>query len=273
MIKDVVAGYFPGRNEIAVDASIRIREMFGKIHIQQALKQIFDQLGPVKAMFGAAEQVPQIAGLFDSLQSLIEFDFSFSAGIKVLNTFSIFTPGTNDVSTSLFFRIDNLGVVAEARTNEAAFSIFPGVNVESGSFLLSTGVRIAFPFEAEITRSGSLRSGMEFSSTLKTIAFEPNGQLLATLPFDATINGFAQTLTIKFQDENLFDTRELLVKVDFPVCPVLSVVDGLLSKLGSLGFSPQSIIGPVGLSGIEFGGILDEFFPNVGQFIDGILEG
>jgi hypothetical protein len=113
---------------------------------------------------------------------------------------------------------------------------------------------------------------MEFSSTLKTLRFEPYGQLFATLPLDATFNGLTQKLSIKFQDEHLFDTQKLLVKVDFPVCPVMSIVDGLLGKLGSLSFSPQSIMGPVGFSGIEFGDVLDDFFPDVGQFIDGILE-
>ena len=71
----------------------------------------------------------------------------------------------------------------------------------------------------------------------------------ADLPIQATINGSTQTLAIKFEDDDLFDTKDLLAKVDFAVCPVVSAVDGLLGKLGSLELSPKNLLGQVETAG------------------------
>ena len=76
-----------------------------------------------------------------------------------------------------------------------------------------------------------------------------------------------------FEDDNLFDKEELLVKVDFPVCPVVSVVNGLLGKLGSLELSPKNILGPVDTAGLNLTDSLDDYFPNLAEFTDGLLEG
>ena len=54
------------------------------------------------------------------------------------------------------------------------------------------------------------------------------------------------------------------------MCKVVDVIQSLLGKLGSLAVSPQSILGPSALSGIDFFGgegmvdSLDGLFPDVG---------
>ena len=250
--------------------------MFDKAHFTEALESIFADLGPAQAMFGAASESPNVSALLNAAQTLVAFDMSFSTGIKFENALSVFAEGS-DASASLFFRLENLGVFAEATVDSVDLDIFPGVTVEGGNFLLSAGARIAAPFEGQIVMAGALAgsftSTIPFSNALTTLPFEPYGQLSANLPFEATINDFTQTLTIKFEDDNVFDTQQLLVKVDFPVCPVVSVVDGLLGKLGSLGLSPKSIIGPVETAGLNLAETMDDYFPNLSEFIDGTLEG
>jgi hypothetical protein len=254
-----------------------MEEVFDKAYFTEAFESIFANLGPAQAMFGAqSSKRPNVVALLDAADILITFDMSFSTGIKVDKALSVFTGGP-DASASLFVRLDDLGVFAEATVDSADLDIFPGVSVQGGNFLLSAGVRIAAPFEAEVVMSGdfsgSLASGISFNSTLTTLSFEPYGQLSANLPFKATLNNFTQTLTLKFEDGDLFDDEELNVKVDFPVCPIVSVVDALLSKLGSVELSPKSIIGPVETAGLKLAEVIDDYFPNLSEFIDGILEG
>ena len=266
------AGLYPGRQEVAVDVIIHMEQVFDKAFFVDAFNSIFNELGPAQAMFGAASESPNISALLDAASSTVAFDMSFSTGIKVQNALSVFTGGV-DATASLFFRLNDLGVFAEATILSADLDIFPGVTVEGGDFLLSAGVRIASPFEGEVTAAGNMASEINFSHSLTTIAFTPHGQLKASLPFEVTINGLTQGLVIKFEDENLFDTINFLVKVDFPVCPIISVIDGLLSKLGSLELSPRSILGPIATAGLDLADTLDDFFPNLSLFIDGILEG
>lgn len=249
-----------------------MEEVFDKAYFTEALESIFADLGPAQAMFDAAGESPNISALLDAAQTLVAFDMSFSTGIKVENALSVFSGGA-DAAASLFFRLDDLGVFAEAVVDTVDLDIFPGVSVEGGNFLLSAGARIAAPFEGEVTMSGDFASTIAFTHTLKNLPFEPYGHVSAHLPFEATINDFTQTLSVKMEDDNVFDTKELLVKVDFPVCPVVSVVDGLLGKLGGLGLSPKSIMGPVETAGLNLTETLDDYFPNLAEFIDGILEG
>jgi hypothetical protein len=253
-----------------------LEELFDKAYFTDALESIFADLGPAQAMFGAASESPNVSALLNAAQTLVAFDMSFSTGIKVENALSVFTGGAA-ASASLFFRLENLGVFAEATVADLDLDIFPGVTVEGGRFLLSAGARIAAPFEGQIVMDGSLAgsfaSTIPFSNALTTLPFEPYGQLSASLPFEATINDFTQTMAIMFEDDNIFDSQQKLVKVDFPVCPVVSVVDGLLGKLGSLGLSPKSIIGPVETAGLNLAETMDDYFPNLSEFIDGILEG
>ena len=98
------------------------------------------------------------------------------------------------------------------------------------------------------------------------------GTLAASLPFTATIGDYTQNLEIIFEDD-FFDDTKLLVKVNYDACQVIDVIQSLLGKLGSLSVSPQSILGPSALSGIDFfdsenetvTSTLDSLFPDVGQ--------
>lgn len=236
-----------------------------------AISAIFDELGPAQVMFGAASESPNLLALLDAASSLVAFDLSFSTGIKVDDALSVLTGGDSATST-LFFRLNDLGVFAEAAVHSANLEIFPGTIVEGGDFLLSAGLRIAAPFEAEVNSDGSMKSGISFSHSLATLVFTPHGHLRANLPFELTDADFP-SLIIKFEDDDLFDTTELLAKVDFPVCPIVSVVDGLLGKLGSLELSPRNILGPVTMAGLDLGNTLDDYFPNFAPFTDGVLEG
>eukprot|EP00956_Cyclotella_meneghiniana_P034230 scaffold102673_cov71-Cyclotella_meneghiniana.AAC.1 len=198
-----------------------MEQVFDKAFFIDAFNSIFNDLGPAQAMFGAASESPNVSALLDAASSIVAFDMSFSTGIKVQNALSVFTGGV-DATASLFFRLNDLGVFAEATIVSADLDIFPGVIVEGGDFLLSAGVRITSPFEGEVTVGGNMASGINFSHSLTTIAFTPHGKLKASLPFEVTINGLTQGLVIKFEDDNLFDTINFLVKVDFPVCPTIS---------------------------------------------------
>ena len=272
ILKNVTAGLYPGRQEIAVDVSIHFEQVFDKDYFTDAIDAIFEYLEPAQAMFGADSESPNVSDLLSAASSLVAFDMSFSTGMKVENAFSVFSGGS-DASIGLFFRVDDLGVFAEATVTSVDLDIFSGLSVESGNFLLSAGVRVAVPIEGEVAIDGSMASGITFSNSLTNMAFEPHGQLTAHLPFETTINNLTQTVTIKFEDDNLFDTVQLLVKVDFPVCPIVQVVDGLLGKLGSISLSPKHILGKVETAGLDFADTLDDYFPGVAQFIDGILEG
>lgn len=246
-------------------------QVFDKAYFSEAINAIFDDLGPAQAMFGAASESPNIVSLLNAASSLVAFDMSFSTGVKVENNLSVFT-GVAGAAATLFFRLNDLGVFAEATVSSLNVDIFPGVTINDGNFVLSVGVRVAAPFEAEVTAVGNMASGIDFSHSLTTMAFTPYGQLMASLPFEATAVDFAQTLIIKFEDGNLFDASKLLVKVDIPVCPIVSVVDGLLGKLGSLELSAENILGPVATAGLDIADNLDDYFPNLAPFIDGILE-
>ena len=271
-MKTVRAGLYPGRHEIAVDVSIHIEQSFAKVSFSDAFDSIFDKLGPAQAMFGAASEPPDVLTLLDASSSIVAFDMSFSNGIRVENARAFFTDGV-DATANLFFRLNDLGVFAEAKVASVDWEIFPGVTVKDGDFLLSAGVRIKAPFEETVNVDGNMASGITLSHSLTTMDFTPYGQLAASLPFEATINGVTQGLTIKFEDDDIFDSVELFVKVDFPVCPVHSIVVKLLDKLGALDLSPRNILGPVETSGLDLADTLDEYFPNLSLFTDGILEG
>ena len=223
-------------------------------------------------MFGADGDA-DIVALLESAQSVVAFDLSFSAGVKFNSIFDAFWGAT--ASTTLFFRINDLGIFAEASVKDVNVDLFAGAIVDGGNFLLSAGLRLAAPFEAEVTADGSFASGISFSSTITSaLTFEPHGQLIAALPLTASAVGIPLKLTIKLEDSNIFDSEPLLTTVDFPVCSVITgVLEGLLSKLGSLtNISPKTMLGVVQTSNIDFGP-LDELFPDITRFINGALEG
>ena len=271
-MQTVTGGFYPGRQEIAVDLLIHLDEVFDKAYFTDAVNAIFSDFEPLQAMFGAASELPNVSALLNAMSSIVAFDMSFSTGVKVENALSVFSSGS-DASVKLFFRLNNLGVFAEATVTSATLDIFPGVSVEGGNFQLSAGVRVAAPFEGEVSIDGSMATGISFSHSLTNLVFEPYGKLTSNLPFELSVNNFTQSLIIKFEDDNLFDNVLLLTKVDFPVCPIVSVVDGLLGKLGSLGLSPKHIIGQVETAGLDLGSTLNDYFPNLAQFMEGILEG
>ena len=266
------AGFHPSRKEISVDVSLHMEHVFDKAYFIHAFNATFAELGPAQAMFQAASESPIISGLIDAASSILAFDISFSTGIKVENALSVFS-AAEDATASLFFRLDDLGVFAEATVAEVNLDLYPGVTIENGDFLLSAGVRLATPFEGEVTIDGSMAIGLSFSQSLSTIKFIPHGQLTASLPFKATLNDITQTLTIKFEDSNLFDDKKPIIKVDFPVCPAISIVDGLLGKIGSLEISPRHILGFIETAGLNIADTLDDYFPDAAQYIDGVLEG
>ena len=268
----MTAGLYPGRQEIAIDVFIHMEQVFDIAYFIDAINAIFGDLGPAQAMFGAAAELPNVSALLDALSSTLAFDMAISTGVKVENILSFFSGGV-DPTASLFFRLNNIGVFAEAVVASVDLDIFPGISVEGGNFLLSAGVRVAAPFEAEVSVDGSMASQISFSSSLSVMDFTPYGRLSASLPFEATVNGFTQNLTVKFEDDNLFDFVQLSVKVDFPVCPVAPIIEGLLGKLGSLEFSPRRILGSVELAGLDLADTLDSYFPDLDQYVDGILEG
>lgn len=271
-LQTVNAGLHPSRQEIAIDVFIHMEEIFDRAFFEDAIRTIFQELGPAQALFGAATESPNVSAFLDAASSIVAFDMSFSTGVKVENALSFFAGGV-DATASLFFRLNSLGVFAEATIESVNLDIFPGVSVDGGDFLLSAGVRVAAPFEAEITLDGTMANEIPFSHSLTTMEFTPHGQLKASLPFEASINGLTQGLAIKFQDDNLFDSTKLLVKVDFPICPVVNVVDGLFGKLGALDLSPRNILGSVETAGLDLADTLDDYFPNLSPFIDGVLEG
>ena len=265
---------YPSREEIAVDVAIHIEQVFDKANFVDTINAIFQDLEPAQAMFGAASLSPHISSLLESVQTVIDFDLSFSSGIKVENIMNVFNIGSI-ATASLFFRLKDLGVFAEAALDSVNMVLFPGVSVNNGNFMLSAGVRVAESYEDEVIMSGdqagSFVNEISFWNALST--FKAHGKLSASLPFEATINDFTQNLIIKFEDDNLFDAEKHMVTVDFPVCPIVPVINGLLGKLGSLEFSPRSILGTVETSGLNLIETIDDYFPNMAQFIDGILEG
>ena len=149
-----------------------------------------------------------------------------------------------------------------------------------GNLLIAAGVKLATPFELSLDDAGALTNGLDFSSTLSSrLALQPHGQVIATLPFSVTINSFTQDLVILLHDDNIFDNQDILVKVDFDACAVSDLLQQLLGKLGSFELSPKNIFGAPELANLPLnlpnviGDAIDDYFPNVGQFIDGVLEG
>lgn len=123
---------------------------------------------------------------------------------------------------------------------------------------------------------GSLTNGIDLTNTLTSrLAFEPYGQISANLPFTVTIDSFTQDLAILIHDDDLFDDQDVLVKVDFDVCAINGLLQQLLGKLGSFQLNPDSILGgknnlPFNLADVT--DTFDELFPDVGQFVNGVLE-
>ena len=109
-----------------------MEEIFNKDYFAEAIAAIFADLGPAQAMFGADGESSNVSALLAAAQSLVAFEMSFSTGIKVDNAGSLFNEGPG-ASNDLFFRLDNLGVVAETTAESIDLDIFSGVSIEAGN--------------------------------------------------------------------------------------------------------------------------------------------
>ena len=286
-LDSVFAGYFPGRSEIAMDFSFHLEKALGADDFEAALTSVFADLGPAQAMFGVGSgTAADVAALLAGAELLVNVDFVVSTGFKVGDLKNFFTKSTSDNAIgSLFLRIEELSVSAKASATGLDIDLFPTNNgneiaIDDGFFSLSAGIQLPAPFEVEVKADGSLDNGIDLSTTITgRLAFEPFGQLSASLPFAVTLNDAKQTLTIMFEDDDLFDDAAVNVKVDFDVCAVVDFVVGLLDRLGSITLSPASILPKSDFGGIDFfnatgdvGSSLDDLFPNGKKFFNGILE-
>lgn len=281
-VESATAGLFPDRQEIAIDVGVHIERSLGITDFETALTSVFDDLGPAQAMFEVNGLVAEVGQIMAKATVNVAFDFVLSTGFKVNDLVEFFTSSTSDGSIgNLFFRIESLGVVATAVAKDFSIAnLFPApanIAISEGSLLISAGVQLPEPFEAVLTLSGDMENGINLSTQIKgRLAFEPFGELRAILPITATINNQEQSLTILFTDDNLFDDEDVLVKVDFDVCPVVGILQTLLDRLGLMSIAPDGILEPSSFSGIDFFNdeitTLDSFFPDTAQFFNGVLE-
>ena len=287
-VKAAYAGYFPSRSEIAMDVDIYFSETFDKDDFQAALESVFGDLSAAQSMFGADGDA-DVLQLLDNDNAVITIDFSLtlSTGFKIGDLVSFFTASSsNSTLGSLFLRIDQLSVTGKASASELNVELYSGSNnigIVNGALSLSAGLHLPSPVELELTASGDMENELGLSTTLtRQIVFLPSGELHASFPFVTTLGGKNQSLTILFEDEDLFDDKTVHLSVDFNACEVDVLLEALLGKLGSIQLEPQSILGPMALSGIDFFGensttnilsSIDDLFPDIGQFIGGVLEG
>ena len=279
-VQSAFAGYFPGRGEISMDVGIHLEETFGVSDFQDSLASVFGELGPAQAMFGVEDSTADVTALLEEAQVIIAFDLTLNTGFKIQDLNQFFTASTSDSALgTLFLRIEELSVAAKASSSGLSIDLFPGssnsVGIVNGSLSLSAGVKLPAPFESELTASsGDLVNGIGLSDTFTgQLTFKPFGELSASLPFTTAINGASspQSLTILLEDDDLFDDKMVLVKVDFDACQVNDLLQSLLGTLGSIQLSAESILGPSAFSGIKFfdnttdDSSLNKIFPDVGK--------
>lgn len=75
-VQSVSAGYFPSRNEIAIDVDIHVEQVFDKSDFDVALNTVFGYLDDAKAMFGADGVNANVTELLDNAMAVVEFDLS-----------------------------------------------------------------------------------------------------------------------------------------------------------------------------------------------------
>jgi len=278
-VESAHAGYFAARDEVAVDVAIHVDKSFDGTNFQDALETVFKDLGPAQAIFNVGTgTIADIASLLAQAQVSVDFSFHLSFGFKVGSLVDFFDDTSSSVG-GLFLRVNDLVVSAQASASGLFWTAFPSlfqpVSVVDGSFDLVVGLKLPRPFEI----SGTLASPLEYSRTITGgNDFVAYGHLSADLPLSIEIGGVQQDLEVLVTDGNLFDEEQPLVKVDFDACQVGGALQALLGKLGSFDISAENILGSVGLSGIDFfsnGTVasLDAMFPDVGQFVAGILNG
>lgn len=287
-VQDAVGGFFPDRKELGMDFALHVEEVFGASDFEAALSSVFGELGDAQALFDLNNAPANVAGLLSSTDVIATFDLRLNIGMKISELKQFFSTGTSASSQGdLFLRVDELSFSARAAASGLSIDLFPGsstnVDILDGSLSLSAGLRLPSPFELEIAAGGSLVNGIGLSDTfMGQISFVPVGKLSASLPFTATLYEVSQTLTVLFEDGDLFDNEPVLVTVDFNACQVKDLLQSLLGKLGSTQFSFESIVdsklGPQIEDFFEKNkdkalSSLNKMFPNVGQFVEGALEG
>lgn len=77
-VQTVSAGYFPGRNEIAIDVGIHVEQTLDDTtDFKGALDTVFGYLEDAKAMFGASSSdAADVTTLLDAASAMVEFDLS-----------------------------------------------------------------------------------------------------------------------------------------------------------------------------------------------------
>ena len=270
-VESATAGFDLGRMEVGVDVALRLENIFNASFFQSALNKVFDRVAPIQAVFGAAGEVAAVENLFDELEVTAAFWLSFSAGVKVNGSVTYFFDSfDSDVTLDAtgFLRIANLGTSVYAGANNFNFELFPDINITDASTDFMIGVELWEPYEFIL---GSTAIG--FNEIVRgRLRFDPRGSLKASFPFLITTGNVRQKLQFLFDDNDLFDEEDVSVTVNYDACRFLEVFKQILGKLGAFNLSPENIVGPTSLSGIEVNS-LDALFPDLGGFLTGVLEG
>ena len=273
------AGLFTASSELGIKIDIKSEGNLSSSDFEDAFDSVFDALNQAQEAFGVSpSEKANVTNLFAGASSLASVSLSLSTGFKVANLTSFFSPDLFPID-NLFLRIENFMVKAEASSESINTALFNNVDIEDGSLFIDVGAKIRVPFEAKLLIDGSLANGLGFSDTIQTITFQPTGQFLASLPFVINMADTSQKFIITAQDNNIFDDEAFTAKVDFDACPIVGMLQSLLSQLSGLTINPQGIIGNTIFSGLDLfsavDGIdsLDAFFPNVSLFTNRILKG
>ncbi len=274
-VQSATAGFDLARMEVGLDVDIRIENIFNVSLFENALVRVFDKLAPLQAVFGASGIAPEVGNLLSELDVTAAFWLSISAGAKVNASV---TDVFNSISTGIapvpvFLRVDELGASVYAQVTDLNLNLFQGIiDITDASLELGIGFGLSDPYEFILDRVGS-ETGIGFNELVTgMLRFEPFGSLAASFPFSISVGSIHQDLQVLFDDNNLFDEKEVSVTVNFNACRFLAVFQQMLGKLGSIGLSPDIILGPNAVSGIGLES-LNGLFPDLGGFLNGVLEG
>jgi hypothetical protein len=275
-VQSASAGFDLARMEVSLDVAIRFEEVFGVSSLQSALNRVLDKLSLVQAVFGANTDVTAVDNLLRELECRAYFWLSISAGAKVNATVAdVFNSLSTGIAPPLggFLRINEFGASVHARVADLDLELFPEIiNITDAAMELSIGVGLRDPYEFVLDSANS-QIGIGYDEIVTgRLRFEPFGSLAASFSFSTTVGGIRQNLSVLFDDGDLFDEEEVTVAVNFNACRFLPAFEQMLAKLGSVGLSPDNILGPNAVRGIVLES-LDDLFPDIGGFLSGVLEG
>lgn len=228
-VKDALAGFFAARKELAVDLLISTEETLTPEDFVDAFETVLGDLDQAQEMFGvASSEDANVAGLFTDAMTLVSVSLGLTFGVKISDVTNFFTPASTDSSLlNPFFRINELTVGAESTASNLETEIFSGVNLRNGSLSIDVGVKVVTPFEAELSLDGSLTNGLSLLDTITSqVLYEPFGEVSASLPLSIDIFDTSQELVILIEDDNLFDDKDFIIKVDFDACQLGDVFQG-----------------------------------------------